>query len=144
MFAIFDDLQFPKIYIKLSKVEDDTDFENFLQKWESYDNFKKEYTFIFDTRNVEFVPLKYACNMSNFILNLKNKKKQNNSVFLSKSIIVCTNFYIRKLLEMIFLLQTPVANVYIVDDFDKVENLYNKLTFSPHFYDSSVTLFSSK
>ena len=91
---------FPKIYIKLSKVEDDTDFENFLQKWESYDNFKKEYTFIFDTRNVEFVPLKYAFNMSNFILNLKNKKKQNNSVFLSKSII--SSFNKNKVLQYIF------------------------------------------
>ena len=48
-------------------VENNRDFSDFLQKWiELYDN-KKDFIFIFDTKNVEDVTLRYSFKMAIFI-----------------------------------------------------------------------------
>ena len=144
MFAIYNDSEFPKIYVTLNSIDNDEDFENFCNKWEEYDNLKEDYTFIFDTNNVGYIPFKYAFKTATFISSLKTRKRLSNSVYLKKSIIVCNNNYIRYLLELIFFLQTPVANVYIVDSNENAEKLYRNLNLSKHFYDSSVSVFFSK
>tara|TARA_B100000035_G_scaffold314991_1_gene333363 strand:+ start:5300 stop:5731 length:432 start_codon:yes stop_codon:yes gene_type:complete len=142
MFAVFNDSDFPKIYVTLNNIDNDDDFENFCNQWESYDNLKQNYTFIFNTNNVGYIPIKYAFKTSSFIASLKQKKLSNN-VYLDKSIIVCNNSKIRYLLELIFFLQSPVANVYIVNSSEKAEKLYNNLKLSKDFYDSTVSVFFS-
>lgn len=143
MFGVFDDSNFPKIYVKLNSIKDNNDFKKFCETWESYDLKEIKYTFIFDTSNVGYIPIKYSYKMSSFISSLKKRKKAYNNVFLSKSIIICNNIYIRGLLELIFYLQSPVANVYIVNNTEKAEQLYTNTNLSSDFYDSSVTFFSS-
>ena len=144
MFGVFDDNLFPLIKITLNNIVDNNDFVSFCNNFESYDSRKQKYTFVIDTTNVGYVPIKYAYLMAIFIKKLKNRKKTMNNVYLDRSIIVCNNIYIRRLLEVIFSLQSPISNVYIVDSYDKVENLYNNLQTSIHFYESDVSVYFSE
>jgi len=140
-FAKFDDTNFPVVIIKFNgTIQNDTDFDIFINKWKSYDKLKKKYTFVFDSSEVTSVPIKYTYKMSSFIRELKQDKE---NVYLERSIIVCNNYYIRKLLEFIFFLEKPLAPVYIVDNMDKVHDLYTTVQIDPNLYDFSVTLIAS-
>ena len=65
-------------------------------------------------------------------------------VFLLQSIIVCNNAYQRRLLEMVFYMQSPVSPVYIIDDKNDVEQLYNNIIRHPQFYGSGVSAYFPK
>ena len=111
MFAEFIESQFPIIKIKLNNsVEDDDDFNNFLNGWLKYYKQKKEVVFIFDTTNVGYIPIKYCFKMSTFIRELKQLDKQ----YLQRSFIVANSWIVKTLLRIIFTMQSPVAPVYIV------------------------------
>lgn len=113
MFAQFDDSLFPLVQVNLEKtIESNEDFENFLNQWLKYYEEKKEFTFIFDTTNVEFPPIKYCFKMSNFIRKLRKQEKQ----YLQKSIIIVKSKTVKRLLGLIFFLQAPVAPVYMTED----------------------------
>tara|TARA_B110000261_G_C12808543_1_gene247332 strand:+ start:73 stop:483 length:411 start_codon:yes stop_codon:yes gene_type:complete len=113
MFAQFDDSLFPLVQVNLAKtIESNEDFENFLNQWLKYYEEKKEFTFIFDTANVEFPPIKYCFKMSNFIRKLRKQEKQ----YLQKSIIIVKSKTVKRLLGLIFFLQAPVAPVDMTED----------------------------
>ena len=59
-----------------TNIIDDNDFDNFLNSWLQLYNLKKDFTFIFDTTNVGYVPIKYSFKMSAFIKNLKRNHYQ--------------------------------------------------------------------
>lgn len=140
-FAKFDDTNFPVVIIKFNgTIQNDSDFDIFIDTWKSYDKLKKKYTFVFDSSEVTSVPIKYTYKMSSFIRKLKQDKE---NVYLERSIIVCNNYYIRKLLEFIFFLEKPLAPVYIVDNMNKVHDLYTTVQLNPNLYDFSVTLIAS-
>jgi hypothetical protein len=140
-FAKFDDTNFPVVIIKFNgTIQNDIDFDIFIDTWKSYDKFKKKYTFVFDSSEVTSVPIKYTYKMSSFIRELKQDRE---NVYLERSIIVCNNYYIRKLLEFIFFLEKPLAPVYIVDNMNKVHDLYTTVQLDPNLYDFSVTLIAS-
>tara|TARA_B100002051_G_C16739583_1_gene643383 strand:+ start:1157 stop:1600 length:444 start_codon:yes stop_codon:yes gene_type:complete len=127
MFAVFNENNFPIINCVFSKtVENNRDFSDFLQKWiEFYDN-KKDFIFIFDTKNVEDVPLRYSFKMAIFIKELKKRPYH----YLQKSIIIVNSKKVKYLLDFIFLMQSPVAPVYIlytdkVDNTQKINNILN-------------------
>lgn len=127
MWATYDDTNFPRINVKLQGVpENNDDFDDFLTKWDSYNSGREgaEYIFVFDTSNVGMVNPKYTIKMSKFIKNLKK-----NPQFLKASVITCSSRYTRFLLRLIFLLQKPVANVYITTRSDTlfIDNLSNSL-----------------
>ena len=133
MWATFDESDFPKIKITLNGVpENEEDFTNFLTKWDSYNGEHlngKNYVFIFDTNNVGMVNPKYALKMSSFIKELKAKPQ-----FLKASVIKCNSAYTRFLLRIIFWLQKPVANVYIIskDDDAIINKMANLLLTGTH------------
>ena len=125
MWATFNDSQFPKVEITFNGVpENEEDFVNFLTKWNSYNGSEyngKEYVFLFDTTNVGMVNPKYALKMSDFIKELKKKPQ-----YLKSSVIKCNSVYTRFLLRLIFWIQKPVANVYIISKND--DKIINSLT----------------
>ena len=85
------------------------EYDDFINKWlELYDK-KQNFTFIFDTTNMKNPAYKYALKMSQFIKKLKKKDIQ----YLEKSIILINSNNIKYLLDGIFLIQKPVAPVYI-------------------------------
>ena len=79
--------------------------------------------------------------MTLFIENLKKRKKKLNNVYLLKSIIICNNTYQKKILDWVFYIQKPVAPVYIVNNYNEANELYENLLISEHFYKSTVTAF---
>tara|TARA_B110000971_G_scaffold62763_1_gene64149 strand:- start:46 stop:339 length:294 start_codon:yes stop_codon:yes gene_type:complete len=49
----------------------DASFDAFLKEWISLYNAKRDFSFVFDTTRVGYVPLKYSIRMSSFIGKLK-------------------------------------------------------------------------
>ncbi len=90
-----------------SQVE--TEFDELLNEWLSFYNEKIPFYFVFDTRNLNNLNIKYSYKMSSFIKKLKKLEKQ----YLLGSIIIVKNQYIRFLLNIVFSITRPVANVYL-------------------------------
>lgn len=110
MFADFDNSNFPYIKVKMNGIpENDTDFQRFLNQWLKLYDEGKDFTFIFDTLNVGLPHIKYSIKMSQFIKQLKKREYQ----YLQKSIILINSNKIKYMLDFIFLLQPPVAPVFI-------------------------------
>ena len=109
MFAVFNHDEFPIVKVTLNNLENREDFENFLNEWlRLYDN-NEYFGFEFDTRNVGFINPKYSILMSLFIKELKKRDIQ----YLTSSRIYVYNKFTKYLLDLIFFIQKPVANVYI-------------------------------
>ena len=113
MFAEYNYDFFPIIKVKLNNADNDNDFDNFLQSWLNLYIQQKDFTFIFDTTNVSDVPFKYSIRMAEFIRRLK---KDNSYHYLQKSIIIVNSVFVKRMLNIIFKIQSPVAPVYILDD----------------------------
>ena len=126
MFAQFDNSKFPLVQVNLAKtIESNVDFQNFLDEWMKYYNEKKDFTFIFDTTEVGFPPIKYCFKMSSFIKKLRREEKQ----YLQKSIIIVKSKTVMRLLNLIFFLQAPVAPVEMTED-EKEKVLANPETIN--------------
>ena len=122
MFSEFFYDRFPKVYVKFNGViENEEDFNQFLRRWiQLYDN-KREFTFIFDTREMGMMGVKYCKKMADFIKSIKKRDIQ----YLQRSIIIVKNTYIKWLLWMIFKLESPVAPVYIVRKKEDIQKILN-------------------
>lgn len=121
MFALFDYSLYETdniVKVKLNnKIQNNNDFSDFLKSWLNLYNNKQNFTFIFDTSNVGYIPIKYSIQMSLFIKKLKKQKTQ----YLQKSVIYVNNNIVKRMLDFIFILQPPVAPVYIVSEISYIE-----------------------
>ena len=84
------------------------------------------YYYIFHTSGVSGASIKYCVRMSNFIKYLKKRQKKGTQ-HLQASIIIVNRAYVRFFLKIIFLLQRPVADVYLVPDITTANNIYSLL-----------------
>ena len=106
------------VKIKLNKkIEDNKDYNDFLNKWLDLYERQKNFIFIFDTSDVGFIPIKYSIQMSLFIKKLKKRDYH----YLQKSIIFVKNNIVKRMLDIIFMLQPPVAPVYIISNQDHIQ-----------------------
>ena len=116
MFAYYDySLYNSRSIVKVTfdkRIHNDIEFSYFLYNWLKLYEKQKYYTFIFDTSKMGFIPLKYCFEMANFIKKLKKRPIQ----YLTQSIIIVKNNFIKCLLDLIFNIQLPVAVVYIIKD----------------------------
>lgn len=141
MWATFDDSEYPLIRVKLKgKIKNNVDFCNFTTTWESYNSRRTEYVFVFDSREVGYVNMKYAFKMASFIKDLKRKEQ-----YLKSSIIIVENKYLRFLLNLIFKLQKPVADVYMTRDASEnhIERIRNVIYGSYNYDLTQVTVVKS-
>ena len=125
MWSTFDDSNYPKINVNLNGIiKKNEEFHYFINKWDSYNNRKTPYIFIFDCIDVGMVSIKYSILMSNFIKKLKRKEQ-----YLKSSIIIVKHDYTVFLLKVIFFFQKPVANVYITHNSNPefINNLYEDI-----------------
>lgn len=121
MFTNFNFDYFPYVIVKLNEtIKDDDDFNYFLNKWEELYKNKKNFIFIFDTQNVGFPPIKYCYKLTMFIKELKKQKIQ----YLEKSYIIVKSNNVKHLLNLIFKIQSPIADVYLTDT--NVANILSK------------------
>ena len=124
-FAHFDKTDFPIIRIKFnSGINNIKEYHQFERDWLSCYMNNKEFVFLFDTTNVGYVNPLYAYNLSNFIYKLKNELKSN---LLKYSIIKVSNWYVKHLLNITFLIQSPVAPVYLVEENINMDELHNDI-----------------
>ena len=129
MFAIYDYTNYNTksiVHVTLSpNIKNDQDFDTFLYQWIELYHKKKNFIFIFDTCNVGFIPLKYSLKMTIFIKKLKKEKVQ----YLQKSIILVNSQIVKHMLDFIFMLQPPVAPIYITNIESEIKLIINGL---PH------------
>jgi len=105
------------VNIKINKkIENNKDFDAFLNKWLELYERKKDFIFIFDTSDVGYMPIKYSIHMSLFIKKLKRREYH----YLQKSIIFVKSNIVKRMLDFIFMLQPPVAPVYIINNLDHI------------------------
>lgn len=120
MWADFNYNNRPNIIVKFSEnIENEEDFNMFLKNWMEFYKNKENFNLVFDTTNVGLVDMNYVFKMKKFIKNLKRFENQ----YLQWSIIIVSNKFIKYLLNMVFMVQKPVAKVYIynVPDSNKIE-----------------------
>ena len=116
MFAHYDVSSFPVVRVKFTNQIDDDRFTDFLNKWTELYRDKRDFNFIFDTRDMGYIPIKYCLQMALFIYRLKREPQQ----YLTHSKIIVDNIYIHNLLYIVFNIQKPVSPVDIVDSYGEL------------------------
>ena len=132
---IFNNDNFPFVKITfLGKIKTDIEFDEFIDLWEKLYERQKPFILIFDTFKMKIPALKYSIKMAEFIKKLKKKNPQ----YLQKSIIIVKKRIIVSLLDFIFLIQPPVAPVYVtknsIDNFDNINKIKVIKKFYPRKY----------
>ena len=120
----FTSVSFPIVKFMFSgKIRTDLEFDDITNLWEKQYEKEKPFSIIFDTRLMKIPDLKYAIKMVQFIGKLKKKKPQ----YLEKSYIIIRKRSIVRLLDFIFLIQPPVAPVFVtknyIDEREGFDNL---------------------
>ena len=130
MFAEYNYDNFPIVFVSFSEsINSENEFDQFLNEWLILYHNRKDFSYIFDTRNMKNISPKYAIKMTLFIKNLRKEPYH----YLQKSLILVNDKHIKRLLDFVFTLQSPVAPVYLWhinrienEDYDK-EYLINTL-----------------
>ena len=126
MFAEYNYDNFPVVFVTFSEsINSETEFDQFLNEWLILYHNRRDFSYIFDTRNMKNISPKYAIKMTLFIKNLRKEPYH----YLQKSLILVNDKHIKRLLDFVFTLQSPVAPVYlwhINEEYDK-EYLINTL-----------------
>ena len=126
MFAEFDESEFPIVRVTFhGRIKSPIDFENLTFMWEKYYERRQPFYFMFDTRDMGMMSLKYCFRMASFI---KRLKRQHKVQYLQRSVILAKNRYIKFLLWVTFKAQKPVAPVYITNDVEVYESPSPMLT----------------
>ena len=149
MWCKFDKTNLPIVRISFFNHDQiEKEFDDFLDKWLKLYEAKENFYFIFDTRDLALLNIKYAYKMSNFIKELKKKDEQ----YLKKSIIIVKNKYIQFLLNIVFSITRPVADAYLFSNHsdklisDEIENIKTEKQFLDVIEDfkSSFSIIKSK
>ena len=122
MWATFDYANYKTrsiVKVIFSDEVNDASFDAFLKEWITLYNAKRDFSFVFDTTRVGYVPLKYSIRMSSFIGKLKKCPYQ----YLQKNVFIVSSNFVQYMLDFIFLIQPPVAPIYMTQDVDEVESL---------------------
>tara|TARA_E500000178_G_C16756827_1_gene632902 strand:+ start:253 stop:714 length:462 start_codon:yes stop_codon:yes gene_type:complete len=110
MFANYNYDNFPVVFVEFSEcINSETEFDEFLNEWLLLYHNRIDFSFIFDTRNMKNISIKYAIKMTLFIKNLRKQSYH----YLQKSLILVNDKSIKRLLDFVFTLQSPVAPVYL-------------------------------
>ena len=125
MFIEYNKQYYPFIIIKFNgSIKNDKEFYEFTNYWLELNDQNKNFVFIFDTFNIGLINIKYCFLMALFI---KKLKKQKNN-YLQFSLILINNKFIKSLFDLIFLIEKPIANVYISNNsINDIINLNEKI-----------------
>ena len=141
-FAYFDKTHLPIINIKFNNtINNIKEYQQFERDWLCCYMEKDKFVFLFDTTNVGYVNPLYAYELSKFIYKLKYELKSN---LLKYSIIKVSNWYIKHLLNITFLIQSPVAPVYIVEENINMIDLYNDIEDNKTIKDDNILFINNE
>lgn len=123
MFASIDKSNFPVVRVTFSDDIDETSFNDFLNEWRQLYREKKEFSFIFDTINMGFPPISYCYLMIQFLQSMKSQKKH----YLKNSTIIVPNDYLIYLLNVIFMVESPISDVTVINSEGVLLNKYKAM-----------------
>jgi hypothetical protein len=123
MFSTYDTSAFPLVKVTIQDIPHEDEFDIFLQNWMQLYKLNQEFSFIFDIRKIGNISPIYCIKMSLFIRNIRQQDPQ----YLKKSIILINDNRIKRLLDFIFYLQSPVADVFIINTDENIDNYTNKI-----------------
>ena len=108
MWAEYNHTTYPIVEVNMKgTIKDDEEFQTFLNEWLDLYEKKRDFVFIFDTREVGWVSPRYALKMANFITELKKRDIQ----YLKRSSIIVDSLWIKFLLQFIFYIESPISPV---------------------------------
>ncbi len=111
MWATYNYDNFPTVNVTISGViENDNDFNQFIQEWLSLFIKGDDFNFYFDTLNCGLINLRYAFKMALWIKKFKLNKYNN----LKFSKIIVSNRSIMYLLRLIFYIERPLAPIEVL------------------------------
>ena len=140
-FANFDKSKFPIINVSFNNtINNRKEYNQFERDWMTCYMRNEEFVFLFDTTNVGYVNPTYAYSLSKFIYKLKYELKCN---LLKYSIIKVSNWYIKHLLNITFMMQSPVAPVYLVEKDIDINNLYKNIENKKVIKDDNIFYISN-
>ena len=126
MWATYNYDNFPTINVTISGViENDEDFNQFIQKWLALFTKGEDFNFYFDTLNCGLINLKYALWMAIWIKRFKWNRYKN----LKFSKILVSNSSVLYLLRLIFYIERPIAPVEVI--YIKNQQETNSEIFNP-------------
>ena len=111
MWATYNYNNFPSINVTISGViENDDDFNQFIQEWLSLFTKGDDFNLYFDTLNCGLINLKYALWMAIWIKRFKWNRYKN----LKFSKILVSHSSVLYLLRLIFYIERPIAPVEVI------------------------------
>jgi hypothetical protein len=127
MFFNYNLSNFPMVYVDLSgNINNDEDFKLFTENWLNLYANKRDFYFIFNTKNLLGSKIKYVFYMAIFIKKIKSFKQQ----YLISSKILLYNNYIYNLAKFIFYIEKPIAPIELIL-LDNNENIINSEIIIP-------------
>ena len=118
MFSTYDETLFPIVKVTIEGLPQDNEFDIFLSQWLKLYDKNQNFYLLFDIRNLGLIGIRYCIQMALFIHELKKKEIQ----YLQKSIILINDKRVQKLLDFIFMIQKPVADVFIINTNESIDN----------------------
>ena len=110
MFCIYNYQDFPNVNVTFhGSIHSESDFALFTDQWKQLYEDKKEFTFIFDMKNIGLINPYWSYRVASFISELKKQPIQ----YLTESTIINVNTFTGYLLQIVFSVQSPVAPVII-------------------------------
>jgi len=120
----FDDSQFPIVKVIFgTTIKNNDEFEEIKKNWLKQYLHEKDFYMIFDTSNINKLPLSYLYKLGKFAGNLKKIPTQ----YLKTSILLIKSNFVRGLYSFYLKIQKPISKVYIVKEEKDINIIINKL-----------------
>lgn len=119
-----DDSNFPIVRITFGNtIKNDEEFEEIKKFWMHQYLHEKYFYMIFDTSNMNTLPISYIYKLSKLASELKKLEIQ----YMKASILLIKSDFVRGLYSFYLKLQKPISKVYIVKENKDIGIILNKL-----------------
>ena len=121
MFAIYDYSNFPQVKVIFNgTITNEFEYILFTEQWLKLYEDKKDFNFLFDMKDIGMVNLTYCYKIASFISDIKSREIQ----YLTESTIINVNDFSYGLLQLVFMIQSPISKVTIIKNDDVKSVIY--------------------
>ena len=121
MFATYDYSNFPQVKVTFNgTITNESEYILFTEQWLKLYEDKKDFNFLFDMKDIGMVNLTYCYKIASFISDIKSREIQ----YLTESTIINVNDFSYGLLQVVFMIQSPISKVTIIKNDDVKSVIY--------------------
>ena len=121
MFAIYDYSNFPQVKVTFKgTITNEFEYILFTEQWLKLYEDKKDFNFLFDMKDIGMVNLTYCYKIASIISDIKSREIQ----YLTESTIINVNDFSYGLLQVVFMIQSPISKVTIIKNDDVKSVIY--------------------